>query len=98
MLRELQRHYGDLAGAQSGYHCFKNAVHNTSLAIHAGIDRVSVLSVMTKVGVHAYLAKDQNTYSEGLTWLTNYYPELTLREIIKMGGGGRHHKFITACA
>jgi hypothetical protein len=86
MLSELRRQYGDLAGAQSGYHCFQNAVHNTSLAIHAGIERVSVLSVKTRVGVHAYLANGQNTYSEGLTWLTDYYPELTMREIVKLGG------------
>jgi hypothetical protein len=44
------------------------------------------------------MANGQNTYSEGLTWLTDYYPELTMREINALGGGRRHHKPTTTRA
>jgi hypothetical protein len=86
MIKELRKEFGNLAGAQSGYHCFKNAVHNTSLAIYAEMSDVSIFSVRTPVGVHAYLERRGSVYSQGLTWLTDHYPELSLNEVCALGG------------
>ena len=85
MLKELQRKFGDLAGAQSGYDCLSNAVHNTALAVYGG-GRSQILFVETNVGPHAYLTDGRNAYSKGLTWTTDYYPELSLRQIFELKG------------
>lgn len=88
MLRALQKEFGQLAGAQSGYDCLKNAIHNTSLAIASGM-RSQILFVnlsKQRLGSHAYLTDGSEAYSYGLTWTTKDYPELSLRQIAELNG------------
>jgi hypothetical protein len=88
MLNELQREFGGLAGAQSGYDCLKNAIHNTSLAIAIGM-RSQILFVnlsKQRLGSHAYLTDGHEAYSYGLTWRTTDYPELSLQQIAELNG------------
>jgi len=88
MLRELRGEFGQLAGAQSGYDCLKNAIHNTSLAIATGM-RSQILFVnlsKQRLGSHAYLTDGSDAYSYGLTWSTRDYPELSLRQIAELNG------------
>jgi len=76
MLDKLTRIFGEKAGAQSGNDCFKNAVHNAALAIYNG-DRPKIFDVNTQNGRHAYLGGgDGSVISQGLTWKTDFYPEL----------------------
>lgn len=88
MLKELRREFGQLAGAQSGYDCLKNAIHNTSLAVAIGM-RSQILFVdlsHVKMGSHAYISDGRSAYSKGLTWTTSHYPELSLGQIIELNG------------
>lgn len=85
MLNILRAEFGNLAGAQSGYDCLQNAVHNTALAMHIG-ERSQILYVCKVKEPHAYLSDGQNAYSHGLTWMTTYYPELSLRQIAELNG------------
>lgn len=85
MLKELRKEFGDLAGAQSGYDCLKNAAHNTALAIFLGM-RSQILYVATPAGMHAYISDGRGAYSRGLTWETTRFPELSLREIAQLNG------------
>lgn len=85
MLEILRRAFGEIAGAQSGYDCLENAVHNTALAMKLG-QRSQILFVAKAREPHAYLSDGKRAYSYGLTWRTTHYPELSLRQIQELNG------------
>lgn len=86
MFEKLREIYGDGAGAQSGNDCFKNAVHNAALAIQIQ-ERPFIYDVITPAGRHAYLGNMcGQVVSLGFTWTTDFYPELSKNQLIKLGG------------
>lgn len=47
---------------------------------------VKIIEVATPKGIHAFLQNNRNLYSYGLTWATDFYPEITLKEAARLGG------------
>lgn len=82
---ELQRRYPHVAGAQPGYDCMRNGLHHVALATHAELYARAVM-VPTPLGMQTYLVDEGDAYCTDWTWLTNYFPELTLEQIEMLGG------------
>lgn len=94
MLKELRDHYGrDLPGAKYGYSCQQNALHNTCLAIFAEM-QAEILYINSPTFCHAYITDGRTSYSEGLTWRDDRYPELTRAEIFNLGGVDITHSLL----
>ena len=86
MLEELNKNFPELAGAKPGLDCFKNAVLNAALEIYVG-EKPKIYDVNTPVGRHAYLGNEKGEImSQGITWKTDFYPELTIEDIKKLNG------------
>lgn len=81
----LKNKFGNTAGAQSGQDCMQNAVQNASLAIADG-ETPTIYDVHTHQGRHAYLGLGDQIKSHGYTWMTDFYPELTMEQVDALGG------------
>ena len=85
MFDRLKRRFGSVAGPQPTQDCMKNAVQIASLAIHEGINP-TIHDVKTPKGRHAYLEVGGQVSSKGVTWGTDFYPELNRDQINSLGG------------
>ncbi len=66
-----------------GLDCVNSAYRNTLLARQLG-KSPTVWFCITRKGKHAYLQIDDEILNEGVTWMNDYYPELTLEDIYRM--------------